>query len=1143
MKTLRRINLVQFYLFENEQMDMAGATAVLGANGSGKSTLLDAVQTVMLGAHGQYLKFNAQSSSNTSTRTLKGYCLGVLRNKSHASDVVESMAREHSMTYLALGFCDDKTGEVFTAGLCMSASVEQTKHTIHGRFVLPGLMLSKDDFIEQSPEGERPLSWGDFSARVSRRCRDASRTAIIKDKAEAYIGELLAQLGPPTARIDQRAYMRAFAKSMQLRDIESVDEYVRKHIVSLDKIDVSGFGIQIKQFESFKELIEKTKANIKQLEGVREHYHQARNSLTREMSLYSLAANYDYEASVQRVMGLQDDLTATQASAEDIARDAEKTASEIERLDGQLDDINEEINADPGLKSYGSLSKQATDIKEALKAAETQLWNQISPLIQGLTHLEARGKLAEDQLVLLRQVKLTLHDAKDDLSSADATALTHAVVDASGLLRTCIKQLKMAANTASRERVTAENELKDYQGVLRSLLQGQLPLSESANRASNLLADAGIDASPVSYLLKVSDPEWQPAIEAYLAGQLEDFVVADGQENQAVGLIRDLPRREAIYNVKVAQPRHLERFRDQQPASDEVARLVTSTNWVAQAFARRALAHVRFAETEADLGRSERALTKDGMISSGGGTSRKRLPEPGQLRIGRVSNADQLQKARIEHERLEGIYQKAQNEDDRLQELVGRITTYSDEQSQELVQRGLSELQRSRARQDSLKSRLESSESEAGQALLAHQRETKESLVKARDHDKKLAGALGVNVEKIKRLNNEIKDRQEGQGKLHKISVDAAADPYCDDAVVDKYKQQIDEHASDESQRGERSRELAVRASKFKNSSIDKARFALREYEQSANLSLSVQLNDWEQGNAWVVDELDNLQSSNLTCYEESADKALANAHDAFRRDIAYKLHEQMEQMKTRLHDLNNLLDRCPPFSQGERYRFKYQSRKTHSKLREFIVRVSTAGDESQLAFEQPQTEPEIKEAMEELTAMATNPDVMDGRAPSVLTDYREFFTFDLAIRVNNEEVDTLANRTGSGSGGEHRTPFYVIAGASLASTYRLDDRPGDGGGLMLLDEAFYSMDHQNALAAARFLSHLGLQLIMAAPEADMAKITSFSNTIFDIGRDGLCPWLECVVLKEKANLLLTSDVPSEHPDLIEQTMADQQAV
>lgn len=1141
MKTLRQINLVQFYLFDNEQLDLAGAAAFIGDNGSGKSTMLDAIQTVMIGAHGSYLKFNAQSSSNTSTRTLKGYCLGVLRNKGHGDHEIESMAREHSMSYLALGFCDDKTGEAFTAGLCMSASVDQPKHTMHGMFVLPGVILSKEDFTEQTPEGERPLAWGDFSARVSRRCRDMSRTAMIKDKTEAYVGELLAQLGPPTARIDQRAYMRSFSKAMQLRDIESVDEYVRQHIVPLVKIDVQDFGVQIKQFEEFKGLIEATKRNIKELEGIKDHYGQARRALVREMSLYSLAAIYEHELSQQRLIDQEDRLVDAQTEKKRQSREADATACKLDQLDRQQTDISDQITADPDLKSHESLSRQAKHTEAAVATAESQVLRQISPLIQGLMHLDARADIADDQRLLLRETKATLHKARENLANIDADALMRGVVDAGGLLRTSIKQFKEAARNAADARSSAKNELTEYGGTLRSLQQGQLPLAPDANRAALLLAEAQVEASPVCYLIKVIDPDWQPAIEAYLASQLDDFIVAEGQEGKAVALIRNLPKNKAIYNVKVAQPRHLLRFRHQQPASDEVARLVTSDNWIAQAFTRRALSNVKFAETEADLARSERALSKDGMVSSGGGTTRKRLPEAGQLRIGHVSNAEQLEKANNEHARLTRVYEKALAEDDRLSDLVGRINNFSGELAQEALDQSLSDLYASRQRQANLLSQLSSSETQAGQALLLCLANVKEQIKQAHERDKKLTGDQRVSDENISRLEGAIQAERNGQEKLHSKAVESEANPHCDPAVVDKYRQRIDEQEENEDNRADRARALVVSNAKTKDQSIDKARFALRDYEHRGNISLGEQLADWKKGEAWVAEELGTLESSNLASHEKNADEALAKAHDAFRRDIAYKLYEQMEHMKSRLHDLNSMLDRCPVFSQGERYRFKYQARKRHSKLRDFIERVSTAGDESQLSLEQPQTEPEIQEAMQELTAMATNPDIMDGKAPSVLTDYREFYSFDLAIRVNDAEVDTLSNRTGSGSGGEHRTPFYVIAGASLASAYRLDQRPGEGGGLMLLDEAFYSMDEQNALSAARFLGELGLQLVMAAPGADEAKIDSFTNTVFDIGRDGLTPWIYRVYLKEPANKLLISDFPSEHPDLIDEAMRKQQ--
>lgn len=120
MKQLKRINLIQYYLFDKEQIDIEGSTVILGANGSGKSTLLDAIQLVMNGGHKMYQRFNAQSSQMKSTRTARGYCLGMLRGENTESDI-RGMARETAQSYITLGFADE-TGWCMTAGISISAS-------------------------------------------------------------------------------------------------------------------------------------------------------------------------------------------------------------------------------------------------------------------------------------------------------------------------------------------------------------------------------------------------------------------------------------------------------------------------------------------------------------------------------------------------------------------------------------------------------------------------------------------------------------------------------------------------------------------------------------------------------------------------------------------------------------------------------------------------------------------------------------------------------------------------------------------------------------------------------------------------------------------------------------------------------------
>jgi hypothetical protein len=90
----------------------------------------------------------------------------------------------------------------------------------------------------------------------------------------------------------------------------------------------------------------------------------------------------------------------------------------------------------------------------------------------------------------------------------------------------------------------------------------------------------------------------------------------------------------------------------------------------------------------------------------------------------------------------------------------------------------------------------------------------------------------------------------------------------------------------------------------------------------------------------------------------------------------------------------------------------------------------------------------------------------------------------------------------------------------------------------MLLDEAFDGMDAGNSLAAARFLDSIGLQLVMAAPADAFSKLAPAVDTMFDLVRyDDFFILTEPTNIKGAAHELLTSDLPSEHPELLARTV------
>lgn len=298
-----------------------------------------------------------------------------------------------------------------------------------------------------------------------------------------------------------------------------------------------------------------------------------------------------------------------------------------------------------------------------------------------------------------------------------------------------------------------------------------------------------------------------------------------------------------------------------------------------------------------------------------------------------------------------------------------------------------------------------------------------------------------------------------------------------------------------------------------------------QRYLDQHGVALGEELKQWRLGKAWVKSEHERLEKTELVHRADDVRRARDAAEEAFRNDVAVRIRESIEQMRVTISDINKALSASPPFSNGERYRFIWSSAEAHKPIYDYIMNVGK-GSERDMFTLGDDAHADIMKLLDDTT--------QDGKdRANPLDDYRTLFTFDLMIDREGKKSIPLSRRLGVGSNGEHRTPFYVIAGAAMAAAYRIDSGKHTGAGLMLLDEAFHGMDQQNALSAARFLDSIGLQMVMAAPEADHSKLAPTLDTIYEINRFDKEIFVEPTKIKEPAKVLLTSDMPSEHPDLL----------
>ena len=140
-------------------------------------------------------------------------------------------------------------------------------------------------------------------------------------------------------------------------------------------------------------------------------------------------------------------------------------------------------------------------------------------------------------------------------------------------------------------------------------------------------------------------------------------------------------------------------------------------------------------------------------------------------------------------------------------------------------------------------------------------------------------------------------------------------------------------------------------------------------------------------------EEKHKLADTQLQNYEAEAEQARLASEETLRSDIAMSLHDRFKEMDLERRERNKILDACPAFTGGERYRFTSSVVPHYESLVRYINQI--AQDEQSLSLFDDNAD-DINETLRELVEAAAE----SGNASAVL-DYRQFFTFDLDILGN----------------------------------------------------------------------------------------------------------------------------------------------
>lgn len=1127
MQVLECVHLVQFFLFEAQTLELDRVSAVIAPNGAGKSALLDALQIVLLGGDRSRIRFNAQAGGDKKARSIRDYCLGTWRSGE------EGRKRRTATTYISLVFRDEATGVPLSAGIALGAAQDEPEHRVYGQYLVPGVALTLDDHLERAGGRELPLAWATFKELIARRCRETGSAPELHASSERFVKDLLFRLrAAPNAQPDVQAYRKAFQNALNLQRVEDVDLFVRTLVAEDRPTDIARFRALLETFRQLKERVEQVVARISAAEGVDGQYEKIAQQATRAASCRALGAEYARDL-------LSEQVEQAEAACEQATRqlaDTRRTLSEVSLEQQALEDAHTQAHARlQGSAGYGEQAQidelAGRDRAELarLKRELTRQMNCVREQWQAMAKLDlpmlAAGALEAAQTPWRRWYEAlaalpadaalpweaaNLHDeARQALTAAQGWI---AVVDGHArALHARVDELQGRLMTARQNQ--------------KRLDAGQAELHPDVVRLMNYLHDEGITARPVCDLVRVSDPAWQPAIEAYLRSHMEALLVPAADEERAVKLYRALSGSRSVYGVKLALSSQAQRGAD-EAKSGSVAALLDGENVEALAFLRRALGELRCVVSETELINARQGLSRDGVLSKGGSVERLRLPAAGELKIGASDNRARLRVLREEVADAEHALRQLEPELRRAQSCQRGLALVADPATfaQGLHDAAL-EHQRAERRYRDAQGGRDAAQNPDLLRLSEQLRELAERLATCRTRRDALLGqeAVGVNDGKLaQRLLDGLRAQEE---LVARRAVDAFRAADVDPNRVERLREEMDAKWPTLKERADRCEERAKDSERQLDNLKPEAWGALAQYAKDHGLAIELAPGDWRAARGFLGKELARLRDSELANYQSQAEEAYRTATETFRSNVVSALHDNFDRLRAQINTLNRTLRASPAFSNNERYQFHFEVAPEYRELYRFIQRVIEVGGEDNLFDSAGEVPAAFRELIEDNAASRG--------VASPLDDYRRFFRFEVQIREGGKVIGSLSERMRSGSGGEHRAPLYVIAGAALAAAYGKSEAHPGGLGLILLDEFGDKIDAQNARATVDYLRSLGLQLILAAPDTAQGTLSGVLESYIELFRDGDFLQAERIEVGQAARELLLSDQFDLHPALL----------
>jgi len=1059
MKTMTKIKLINWHIFDNHTIDIKHNTLITGENGHGKSTLLDAVNFVLSGASG---KFNQAANTNTK-RTIESY----IRGKTGIEGKTFIRDQDHVISHIALEFYDKLTKKYLTIGVVFELPFSQRKN--HGTFYhIQDSKLMEENYIYD----QKILGLSQFKQAVKAQGRIVNPFETkreIKNMIKSTLG------------LSSDKYFELLPKALAFHPINEVNQFVYDFLLPEDTVDIESLQTNIHSYREISKLLKIEKEKLEflfPLETLAEQYNQTKTNID---ILNYLKVDFHYEY-VQKAFEDEVNQLAITKREHDIAIDGKsKIETNLHQVETSLNELNK---SDVSLR-IDSLDKLLNDEKQKLQTIEFKL-KRLLEIIKLETQLSKRIGLN--------------FDVKEHLSTAGFDQLTLLIKTFDQQIDEKKNGLIIEVSDKDKELDLLRNDKVDVVNLINNLQSNRFTYDAYVELLIKVLKEElclefnkdFIEVKPLCELLEIEkeNDEWRNAIEGYLNTQRFDIIVEPQYFNKALEIYEKHKFKRKIHGVGLINTNKLKGYTME---TNSLASKVNGLNEFARQAINMIMGKVICVDDIHELKNHPQAITSSGMTYRNN-TARQinqsiwEKPFIGLKAIERQLENALLKEKNIDLEINSSI--KKLNElnnsihlmkQSRIRELLNMPNQFKDKDDLELkvttIENELMLLKKDNAWLE-IAELIEEKKKEKNQ--LNH---SKDEIVKKIGVLEEAANRIDKSIEQLKSNLVEIKHSYESLPDMGKYRIPIKEKK---DSLIlshkDNYEKlnQIVQNESNVMSRYLYTQELKI---------LELMKDYTQKYDNGQLIPNIYNLNDY-------MDTFFKIKGRNIIEFEDRAALALVACEKSFKEDFLSKLREKIQTAQDGFLQLNKALKTKPFGSEKEIYTFTYGGSNSPNFKDYYTILQSYEDYESKSLLIESLSEKNII-LLKTLFETLTSEDKSEAQVRRIAeyTDYRKYMDYDIKITNRKDETYYFSKVNKEKSGGETQTPFYVIIASSFQQLLDSSRKNRSSACVVMFDEAFNNMDESRIEAMMEYYNELNIQLLIAVPPQRLVNIVPYVDT------------------------------------------------